>query len=283
MSIVGALIAAELPDAQHWARLIEADVAAHADQADQREAELLAAARRGVAPLAYTLGHQRFMGIDVITEPGVIVPRPVTERVGRAAAKLLAAMPDQGDGLRVIDMCSGSGNLACALAHADPRVQVWSCDLMETASALARRNVERLGLQGRVAVRTGDLFGSVAGDSLEGRVDLVVCAPPFISTTRLASDRAGLLEHEPREAFDAGPYGLTFHQRTSREAVAFLRAGGAIVFEAGEGQARQVELVLKRSGYHGMETVDDGQQPLVVVQAHRPQGTCQDQAERDPE
>jgi release factor glutamine methyltransferase len=260
-------------DADHWAMLIEDAVATlPAGERAARADALVSLCKRGAPLLAYELGRQRFMGIDLIAEPGVVVPRPVSERVGRAALRLIARFrhAEPQHAIHIIDMCGGSGNLACALALYDHRCHFWSCDVSPAASDLARRNAEMLGIADRIAVRTGDLFGALSGDRLHGAVDIVLCAPPFISTARLGRDRAHLLEHEPREAFEAGPYGLSFHQRVAREAVPFLRPGGHIVFEAGAGQSKQVGALLKRARvYDEIQAVDEGDGTAFVVQARR--------------
>ncbi len=121
-----------------------------------------------------------------------------------------------------------------------------------------------------MVIETGDLFAALIDDGLHGKVDLVVCAPPFISSGRLAKDRAYLLDHEPREPFDAGPYGLTIHQRVVNEAAPYLRPGAYLVFEVGEGQSKQVTRLFERAGhYESIETVahDDGL--AVVVMGRR--------------
>ncbi|WP_034657964.1 HemK/PrmC family methyltransferase [Chelativorans sp. J32] len=189
----------------------------------------------------------RFMGLDLEISPDVLVPREETELLGRNAVELLQEI--EGNPV-VIDMCCGSGNLALAIASAVPDAQVWASDLTESTVRLARRNAERLGLLERVKVVQGDLFSGLAGEELEGRVDVIVSNPPYISTSRLETDRAHLLENEPREAFDGGPYGLSIHQRLVREAAAFLKRGGWLAFEFGEGQERQVAILLKRAGIY---------------------------------
>jgi HemK-like putative methylase len=178
----------------------------------------------------------RFMGLDIATGPSVLVPREETELLARAALELLAV---EG-GTKVIDMCTGAGNLACALASARPELHVWASDLTDSCVALARRNVARLGLEGRVEVHQGDLFASLRGTVNAGEIDLVVCNPPYIRTGRLEKEAAHLLEKEPREAFDGGPYGLSIHRRVIREAPEFLRKGGWLAFEMGLGQDRQL-------------------------------------------
>lgn len=185
----------------------------------------------------------RFMGVELELAPDVLVPREETELLGRKAVSVLADRPAAPT---VIDMCCGSGNLALGIANEVPSARVWGADLTDSTVALARRNVDRLQTGTRVSIRQGDLFGAFEGDNLEGTVDMIVCNPPYISTGRLEGDRAHLLESEPREAFDGGPYGISIHQRLIRDAVAFLKPGGWLLFEFGEGQDRQAAALLSR-------------------------------------
>lgn len=187
----------------------------------------------------------RFMGISLELAPDVLVPRQETELLGQSATAILGDRV--GAGPVVIDMCCGSGNLALAIAAEIPAAHVWAADLTDSTVELARRNAERLALQHRVTIRQGDLFSALAGDGLEGAVDLIVCNPPYISTSRLEGESAHLLEAEPREAFDGGPYGISIHQRVIRDAVAFLKPGGWLLFEFGEGQDRQAAALIART------------------------------------
>src|SRR5204863_7420468 len=146
--------------------------------------------------------------------------------------------PPPGRPVHLIDQCGGSANIGCLLALKLPQARVWSTDLMPPSSALARRNVEKHHLGDRVEVATGDLFHALDGRGLEGQIDAITCSPPFISTGRLTKDRAYLLNHEPREAFDAGPYGIAMLQRLAKESAPMLRVGGYLVLEYGEGQEK---------------------------------------------
>jgi release factor glutamine methyltransferase len=193
----------------------------------------------------YRGGRVPFMGLELVVAPGALVPREETELLGRTAVAVVHE--SAGTAARVIDMCCGSGNLACAIAHHVPRGEVWASDLTDGCVDVARRNVERLGLADRVRIVQGDLFQGLSGLALEGTIDAIVCNPPYISARRLEGDRSTLLEHEPREAFDGGPYGLSIHQRVLKDAPAFLRPGGALLFEVGLGQDRQVEALFRRA------------------------------------
>lgn len=205
-----------------------------------------------------------FMGVELELAPGVLVPRKETELLGRRVLDVLQDI--EGEPV-VIDMCCGSGNLALAIASADPAVRIWGADLTDETVALARRNAERLDLGARVAIQQGDLFGALAGQGLEGKVDVIVSNPPYISTGRLDGESAHLLENEPREAFEGGPYGLSIHQRLVREAVDFLKPGGWLLFEFGEGQERQVAALITRArAYEPVSFAEDEEgRPRVAI------------------
>ena len=192
----------------------------------------------------YARGHTTFMGITLQVQRGALVPRPETEILGLAALEVLALRPGP---VRVVDMCCGCGNLACAIAAYIPRAHVWASDVTDACVAATRANVARLGVGDRVSVHQGDLFDALAPCVGEEAVDLVVCNPPYISTGRLQKDRKVLLELEPREAFDGGAYGLSVHQRVIAQSVRFLRPNGWLLFEIGLGQARQVTRLFERS------------------------------------
>ena len=161
-------------------------------------------------------------------------------------------------------MCCGSGNLACALARRSPNSRVWASDLTGACVSLAKRNAAHTGVADRVTVVQGDLFSGLKG--LEGTIDLVVCNPPYISQAKLAGERAALLENEPREAFDGGPYGLSIHQRVVREALPFLKPGGSLLFEVGLGQERQVTMLFERTrAYEDLRMVANAAGEVRVV------------------
>jgi release factor glutamine methyltransferase len=206
--------------------------------------------------------NARFMNVDLLVERGVLVPRAETELLGITALEVIPENP------RIIDMCCGSGNLACALAARVPGARVWASDLTDACVELAKRNVAFTGLQNRVEVRQGDLFSALHG--LEGTIDAVVCNPPNISQAKLAGERAALLENEPREAFDGGPYGLSIHQRVVKEALPFLKPGGHLLFEIGLGQERQVKLLFERTrAYEDIRTVANAAGEVRVVAARK--------------
>ncbi|MCC5618062.1 class I SAM-dependent methyltransferase [Nostoc sp. CHAB 5836] len=199
-------------------------------------------------PLVYQVGWQTFMGVKIEVAPGALVPREETELLGATAVKVLS---ERGSGQRAIDMCCGSGNLACGVASKIRDLRLWASDLTDSTVQLAGRNVKSLGLSSRVVVVQGDIFAGLSELALEGNIDMVLCNPPYISTSRLAKDRAYLLDNEPREAFDGGPYGLSIHQRVIKEALPFLKPDGWLLFEIGLGQEKQLLHLFKRSKAYG--------------------------------
>lgn len=243
--VTSRLRAAGIEDPQgEAARIVAAAEAVGGDIADR--ALSMADRRASGTPLEYVVGRATFMGIEMLADEGALVPREETEILGRGSERRIRELGVQGE-LRIIDMCCGAGNLACALAMIFPSARVWASDLTDGCVSLARRNVEFLGLSDRVSVHQGDLFAGLADLGLEGSIDALVCNPPYISTGRLDKDRASLLDHEPVEAFDGGPYGLSIHQRVIKEGLAFLRAGGLLSFEFGLGQERQIQLLFRRA------------------------------------
>jgi release factor glutamine methyltransferase len=207
------------------------------------------------------------MGIEFDVGAAVLQPRAETELLCQRALMLIAELPAP----LLIDIGCGSGNLSLAIATLHPAARVFATDIAEAATATARRNAARLGLERRVTVVRGDMFAPLAGFALEGSVDLVVCNPPYISTGRLDGDRRHLLEQEPREAFDGGPYGITIQQRLVDAASSFLRPGGWLAFEFGEGQDRQALRLLQRhGGYDALELVRDAQGRPRVALARKP-------------
>ncbi|ESX99241.1 methyltransferase [Mesorhizobium sp. LNJC399B00] len=194
---------------------------------------------------AYGAGRAMFMGLELLVSPGALVPRPETELLGKTALGVLHQMNLPAP--RIVDMCCGTGNLACAIAYHVPSALVWASDLTDECVETARRNTSHHGMAERLSVLQGDLFDSLIGLGLDGTIDVIVCNPPYISEKRLEGDRAHLIELEPREAFAAGPYGLSIHMRVLKDAPRYLRRGGILLFEVGLGQDRQVAGLLERS------------------------------------
>jgi release factor glutamine methyltransferase len=199
-------------------------------------------------PLQYLVGAAEFCGLGLALGPGVFVPRPETEELVRHA---LAGGP-RGPAL-AIDLGTGSGAIACALAAARPAWTVWATEASPVAAACARDNARRLGLADRVRVVPGDLDGPLAG--LAGQADLVVANPPYLPSAILPDLPAEVREWEPRLALDGGPDGLTVIRRVLAAAPGLLRPGGLLLVEIGEEQGPSVRRLVAAGARYGPATV----------------------------
>jgi len=208
------------------------------DAAMRARLDALVADRLRGVPLAHLTGRQHFLGIELISGPAALVPRRETELLAGAAIacarELAAANP--ATPILVVDVCTGSGNVALAIANAVPAADVHGADLSEDAVALARSNAALLGLADRVRFEAGDLLAPFDTDRFLGRVDLLTCNPPYISSTKVGQMADEIASHEPRLAFDGGPLGVTILMRLLQDAPRWLRPGGWLAFEVGAGQ-----------------------------------------------
>jgi release factor glutamine methyltransferase len=206
------------------------------DTAGMDRLQMLIEQRVTGIPLAHLTGRQHFMGLELLAGKEALIPRRETELLGRGALEVLQGLAAERDRVTVVDVCTGSGNLALALAYHVVKAQVFAADLSGEAVALARRNACHLGLEGRVEFRDGDLLAPFNEPIFIGQVDLLVCNPPYISSKKVDIMPGEIIGHEPRLAFDGGPLGIRIVERLMREAPRFLCKGGFLAFEVGLGQ-----------------------------------------------
>ncbi len=205
-------------------------------------------------PVAYLLGHKEFWSLDLLVDRRVLVPRPETELLVSRSLELLEDMKRQGPWPPLlVDLGTGSGAIALAVAAEQPEVRVVATDVSADALTVARRNAERLGLA--VEFRLGDLFLPL-GD-LAGQVDLLVSNPPYVAEGSTDLEPA-VLEYEPRQALLAGPDGLAVLLPLLRGAPDLLRPGGWLVVEFGPGQERPLLREAESTGcWEDMEIARD--------------------------
>ncbi len=235
------------------------------------EGELAAAReliRRRLAgePLAYLVGEQEFWSLPFTVDPSVLIPRHDTETVVSA---VLDRIGDRATPWRVLDLCTGAGPLAVALARELKAATVVATDVSAAAAALATANAARNGVGDRVEVVVGDLWAPV-GDRV---FDVVVSNPPYIATGDLAGlDRE--VQREPRLALDGGADGLGFYRRIVAELPAHLAPGGLIAFEHGFDQDAAVRALLDGHGaFTAAATERDLAKQPRVTWARRAAGT----------
>jgi release factor glutamine methyltransferase len=192
-----------------------------------------------------------------VIEPAVLVPRPDTETVIEVARALRA---DRAAPCRVLDLCTGSGAIALAMAKELPAAQVIAVELSPEAAAIARTNAAHNKLADRVEVREGDLWTPVANE----RFDLIVSNPPYIATAVIATLSAEV-RREPQMALDGGVDGLAFYDRICAGAREHLEPGGALVVEHGYDQADGVRARFEAAGFRDVTLVNDlGKNPRVT-------------------
>ena len=221
-------------------------------------------------PLAYITGRQRFMNLDLLVSPQALIPRRETEMLGFAALARQRELAALNGCVRVIDVCCGSGNLALALAHAEPRARVHAADLSLDALELARRNTALLGLSPQLSFHHGDLLEPFDSPAYHGHVDMVVSAPPYISTAKVDTLPSEIIGYEPALAFDGGPFGVGILMRLMRETPALLRTGGWLGMEVGLGQGTaMLQLLRKHLAFDRVDTVCDADGNIRVLMARR--------------
>lgn len=204
----------------------------------------LVARRSEGEPLQHLLGWEAFCGLTLRVSPQALIPRPETELLVEWALQILRGSGRAGSPALVIDLCTGSGAIACALACSLPRVSVVAVEISSGALAVARENVRALGVAGQVKLVRGDLyapFGRVAAD-------LAIANPPYIPSGELGALPIAVRDFEPRQALDGGPDGMTVHRRIIAEAGQHLRQRGWLLMEAGEGQPDTLARALAETG-----------------------------------
>jgi release factor glutamine methyltransferase len=193
-------------------------------------------------PVAYLTGRREFWSLPLAVTPDVLIPRPDTETLVEA---VLSRLPEHEAKRSLLDLGTGSGAIALALATALPGAQLVASDVSAAALALARQNAEALGLAGRVRFLAGDGFAAVAGE----RFDAVVSNPPYLSSAE-AGGLAPELRHEPALAlFADGGDGTALLRRIIAEAGPRLRPGGLLALELAPAQAPDVTQWLAAAGF----------------------------------
>lgn len=243
---------------------------------------LIARAERG-EPVQYIVGHVDFRGLQIACDPRALIPRPETELL---VEQVLKAVAGGGwrvtSGLKIADVCTGTGCIGLALAHELPNAEVTAIDRSADALALARENAEGLGLSGRFHALEGDLLSCFLGREASTRrprtagtavpahaeFDIVVSNPPYILSSVLAAPEingegggktldASVKEFEPQLALDGGADGLDLIRPLVDQAARVLNPGGGLFLEIGYDQGEAVFQCLEKSGFRHVEIIKD--------------------------
>jgi release factor glutamine methyltransferase len=232
---------------------------------DRRSFMELIERRASGEPVALITGSIEFLGLDVLAEAGVFIPRHSSEFLAIQAIRRLKGRK------RPIhaDIATGSGAVALAVANRVPRAGVYGTDVAADAVKLARRNAKRLGLKASFA--RGDLFGGLP-DALEGSVDVITIHPPYVPVDEVEDLPDEVRAFEPRHTLTDGSVdGMELVRRTAEEGPAWLTRRGWVLVEADPDAARDVKRVLVRAGFRDVESTKGGELKVTrVVVARRP-------------
>lgn len=214
-------------------------------------------------PVAYLVGHKEFFSLSFEVNRAVLIPRPDSEHVVIECLRLAQAVPEP----RILDLGTGSGNLAVTLAKHLAGARVVAVDHSGEALAVARRNAERHGVADRIQFLEGDLFEPLAPAD---RFHFVISNPPYIPTAEIANLAVGVRDFEPHLALDGGSNGFAVLERILAGAAAVLEPGGWLIVEIGAPQHLQARKMFGSfAAYRLAETVYDGSRHPRVLCAQR--------------
>ena len=232
------------------------------DAARQKFRELVKQRVEG-CPVAYLVGRKEFFSLELGVNRDVLIPRPASETVVDECLKVLRELPEPV----VLDVGTGSGNLAIAIARQHKTARVTAIDVSPAALDVAERNAARHGVRERIHFLAGDLFAPLA---VEDRFDLIVSNPPYIPHCDIAGLEAGVREYEPHVALDGGLDGFAVFDRLIAGAPRHLKEDGWLIVEIGSPQevpARQ--RIEEIGGYKLEKTIRDSAGHPRVLKARR--------------
>jgi release factor glutamine methyltransferase len=212
-------------------------------RAFKRSQQLFSQRARGI-PLQYLTGIQEFWGLEYVVTPDVLIPRPETEILVEEVIRLVKDRQRSGTS-RLVDLGTGSGCIAIALAKFLPGVEILATDISGDALTIARRNARRLGVDQQITFVKGNLFEPLKKRSA-GQADMIISNPPYIPSDELQTLATEVKDHEPRIALDGGPDGLDLCRRIIQEAPNHLDSGGILVMEIGWKQSKVLSQWINR-------------------------------------
>lgn len=247
----------------HLLALDRAALVAHPERTLDREQQAsyqrLIERRLRFEPIQYIVGETDFYGLTLRVTPDVLIPRPETELLVEAVLNRMTRY----DGLRVLDVGTGSGAIALALAHALPSASVTAVDISPQALAVARQNAALHRLEERIRWIESDLYGAVEDETF----DVIVSNPPYVPARDAATLHPQVRDFEPAQALFAGDSGLDIYARLIPAAEARLAPGGLLALEMGFGL--QADLAALLTGWVDLEFLSDLQQIPRVALARR--------------
>jgi release factor glutamine methyltransferase len=221
-------------------------------------------------PLAYITGRQNFMGVELLTDKRALIPRKETEILGRKALQLSRELSGPENTIQIMDVCCGSGNLGITVAYSNPNCKVYASDISQEAVELTQENINLLNLNQRVSAKQGDMMSAFEKDEYYGKFDLILCNPPYISSSKVLKMDHEISMNEPSVAFDGGMLGIKIIQKLIHDAPGFLKKGGWLTFEVGLGQGPMISQVCERTQQFGkIETGSDNSDHIRVISVQK--------------
>ena len=213
--------------------------------------EELVETRLSGVPLAHLTERQHFMGLDFILNKGLYIPRKETELLANTAIDTISNDFKSEANVNVIDLCTGIGTVALAIAHYCENVQVFGSDIYKPAIEAAIINAQHFKLENRAAFFHADLFDPFELLSLKGNTNLIVCNPPYISSAKVKEMKEEIAKYENEEAFDAGPLGFSVFNQLISIAPEYLQTNGYLIFECGLGQGEFLASRIRKNKCYG--------------------------------
>ncbi len=211
-------------------------------------------------PVAYITGAWEFYGLPMTVTPDVLIPRMDTEVLVDAAKEILVGRKMDA---RILDLCCGSGCIACALGHELPASKLVAVDISASALEVCRKNLAANRLSSRCITLQAD--ATAAPPLSIGSFDLIVSNPPYIASGDIIELESSVRDYEPIWALDGGKDGLRFYKGILKYWKSLLRPGGYILFEVGEDQAETVKDMVLAAGFAAADTRKDSQGIARVV------------------
>jgi release factor glutamine methyltransferase len=221
-------------------------------------------------PLAYITGRQNFMGVELLTDKRALIPRKETEILGRKALQLSRELSEPDKTIHIMDVCCGSGNLGISVAYSNPKCFVYASDISQEAVELTQENINMLNLSQRVSAIQGDMMSAFEKDEFYEKFDLILCNPPYISSSKVLKMDQEISMNEPGVAFDGGMLGIKIIQKLIHDAPRFLKKGGWMAFEVGLGQGPMISQVCERTQqFSHIETSSDSSGNIRVISVQK--------------
>ena len=210
------------------------------------------------------------MGFELMSDRRAMIPRKETELLGNKAHELSVSIADTKDTIKVFDVCCGSGNLGIVVAKLNSKCIIYSTDISKEATELAMENVNNLELQKRITVRQGDLFSAYESFEFYDNIDLIICNPPYIQSSKVSKMDREITSNEPSLAFDGGMLGIKIIRNLISEAPKFLSKDGWLCFEVGLGQGPFILQMCQRNGfYKNIGSISDNLGNIRVLYAQK--------------